>query len=88
MTNEVLGNVKRTEDSLLKLKRSRKSLIPETTDGLSDDNKIRLQVAIDIEQFSKQVTFLINNLDECLVSYACRHTNFWVELRHCHHWQP
>ena len=59
MTNEVLGNVKRTEDSLLKLKRTRKSLIPETTDGISDDNKIRLQVAIDIEQFSKQVMFLI-----------------------------
>ena len=55
MTSEVLNNVKRTEDSLLKLKKNRRSLIPETTSGMSDDNKIRLQLSIDIEHYIKQV---------------------------------
>lgn len=55
LTSEVLSNVKRTEDSLLKLKRSRKSLIPETSNGISDDNKIRIQLALDIENYINQV---------------------------------
>ena len=55
MTSEVLSNVKRTEDSLLKLKRSRRSLIPETRSGMSDDNKIRLQIALDIEYYIQEV---------------------------------
>ena len=55
LTSEVLSNVKRTEDSLLKLKRSRKSLIPETSNGISDDNKIRIQLSLDIESYINQV---------------------------------
>lgn len=57
MTLELLSNVKRTEDSLMKLKRSRRSLIPEASSGMSDDNKIRLQLAIDIEAYITQVRY-------------------------------
>ncbi len=53
----MLTSVKRTEDSLSKLKRNRKSLVP-TTGGMSDDNKIRLQLALDIEQYISQVCIL------------------------------
>ena len=53
ITSEVLTSVKRTEDSLLKLRRKRQSLVP--LGGMSDDNKIRLQLALDIEEYSSQV---------------------------------
>lgn len=53
ITSEVLTSVKRTEDSLLKLRRKRQSLVP--SGGMSDDNKIRLQLALDIEEYSAQV---------------------------------
>lgn len=57
MTNEVLENAKRTEDSLLKLKRNRRSIqVEQAAAGMSDDNKIRLQLAIDIEAYAKEVT--------------------------------
>ena len=55
MTSEVLTSVKRTEDSLLKLKRNRRSQVTSNTSGMSDDNKIRLQLALDIEQYLLEV---------------------------------
>ena len=62
ITTEVLTSVKRTEDSLQKLKRSRRSLPlesqPSSTSSsgvMSDDNKIRLQLACDIDQYLEQV---------------------------------
>lgn len=56
ISSELLTSVKRTEDSLLKLKSYRKSLTPTTPGGMSDDNKIRLQLSLDIEQYSAQVS--------------------------------
>ena len=53
---EVLTSVKRTEDSLQKLKRSRRSQTVEASSGMSDDNKIRIQLALDIECYLQQVT--------------------------------
>lgn len=57
ITDEVLTSVKRTEESLLKLKQSRRSssLMADVPSGMSDDNKIRLQLALDIEQYSHKV---------------------------------
>ena len=57
ITDEVLTSVKRTEESLLKLKQSRKSstLMADVSSGMSDDNKIRLQLAMDIEHYSRKV---------------------------------
>lgn len=54
ITSEVLTSVKRTEDSLSKLKRKRQSVAP-VSGGMSDDNKIRLQLALDIEEYIAQV---------------------------------
>ena len=58
ITDEVLTSVKRTEESLMKLKQSRKSstLMADVSSGMSDDNKIRLQLAMDIEQYSRKVS--------------------------------
>ena len=57
ISSELLTSVKRTEDSLLKLKSYRKSLTPSSTGGgMSDDNKIRLQLSLDIEQYSALVS--------------------------------
>lgn len=51
----MLTSVKRTEDSLLKLKKNRKSLVPVSSSGMSDDNKIRLQLALDIQEYTSKV---------------------------------
>ena len=45
----------KSQDSLLKLKRNRKSQAPSLPGGMSDDNKIRIQLAIDIEEYVSQV---------------------------------
>ena len=60
ITKEVLTSVQRTEDSLQKLKRSRRSLAVDTSPAaagcvMSDDNKIRLQLAYDIDNYLDQV---------------------------------
>lgn len=61
VTSDVLTSIKRTEDSLLRLKRIKKSdnssTNPVTTEKgkMTDDDKIRLQFALDAEEFGKQV---------------------------------
>lgn len=57
----MLTSIKRTEDSLLRLKRIRKNDIATAnvsiTDGdkITDDDKIRMQFALDTEELGKQV---------------------------------
>ena len=69
----MLNNVKRTEDSLLKLKRNRRSVqVEQLAEGMSDDNKIRLQLSIDIGAYAKEVCFV------CLfLSVACLTFSFF-----------
>lgn len=55
LSSELLTSVQRTEESLLKLKSYRKSLAPSAGSGMTDDNKIRLQLALDIQEFTTQV---------------------------------
>lgn len=57
IASELLTSVQRTEESLLKLKSYRKSLTPSAAGGVTDDNKIRLQLALDIEEFTVQVSY-------------------------------
>jgi hypothetical protein len=54
---DLLTSVKKTEDSLLKLNLGRRSAL-NVTGGMSDDNKIRLQLSLDIEVFLAQVATL------------------------------
>lgn len=65
ITGDVLTSIKRTEDSLMRLKRSRKQ--PGTTGAggqstnqepsvMSDDDKIRLQFTLDTEEFGQAVS--------------------------------
>lgn len=64
-----MTSVQRTEESLLKLKSYRKSqLTPATSGGMTDDNKIRLQLALDIEQFTIQVTITLLHILICTYS--------------------
>ncbi|XP_048387356.2 conserved oligomeric Golgi complex subunit 2 [Stegostoma tigrinum] len=56
--SDVLSSVKKMEESLKRLKQARKSAAASsmgTTSGISDDNKIRLQLALDIEYLYDQV---------------------------------
>ena len=44
----------------MKLRRNRQSLLPVS--GMSDDNKIRLQLALDIEAYNAQVRCMVYNI--------------------------
>ena len=67
----MLTSVKRTEDSLLKLKRNRKSLVPSSpASGMSDDNKIRLQLALDIKEYSARVSKPLEVIIELVEPYV------------------
>ena len=65
VTGDVLTSIKRTEDSLMRLKRSRKqpgsgassqALNQENQSAMSDDDKIRLQFTLDTEEFGRAVS--------------------------------
>ena len=67
ITSDVLTSIKKTEDSLLRLKRARKQAGGATTnyghtqDGqgpMSDDDKIRLQFSLDVDEFGNMVGIL------------------------------
>ena len=62
-------SVKRTEDSLKKLKqRGRRSHdTVEGTANMSDDDKIRLQLSLDVEAFVKQVNCVVAENDHAEV---------------------
>ncbi|MGH0136102.1 UNVERIFIED_CONTAM: hypothetical protein FKN15_008312 [Acipenser sinensis] len=57
--SDVLSSVKKMEESLKRLKQARKTVTSSSTGtnrGLSDDNKIRLQLALDVEYLGDQTT--------------------------------
>ncbi|KAM3931166.1 conserved oligomeric Golgi complex subunit 2 [Leptodactylus fuscus] len=55
--SDVLSSVKRMEESLKRLKQARKTTMASnaTNGGMSDDSKIRLQLALDVEYFANQI---------------------------------
>ncbi|XP_033125894.1 conserved oligomeric Golgi complex subunit 2-like [Anneissia japonica] len=60
VSSDLLTSVKKMEDSLKRLKMMRKSDVglPQSSQGLSDDDKIRLQLAIDVRKFGEQISSL------------------------------
>ena len=65
--DELLTSIKKTEDSLLRLKQLRKaaagisSQLPAAKSGeMSDENKIRHQIHLDAEEFGRQVRQLVH----------------------------
>lgn len=57
--SDILNSVKKMEESLKRLKQARKTVTTNSTSpngGMSDDNKIRLQLALDVEYYGVQVT--------------------------------
>ncbi|KAK7104007.1 hypothetical protein V1264_018785 [Littorina saxatilis] len=55
VTGEVLTSVRKMEESLKRLKKVRGSEKSSSSQGLSDDDKIRSQIIVDIEELGKQV---------------------------------
>lgn len=56
----MLSSVKKMEESLKRLKQARRTTTSNpvgTNGGMSDDNKIRLQLALDVEYFGEQVSY-------------------------------
>ncbi|XP_063773650.1 conserved oligomeric Golgi complex subunit 2 isoform X2 [Pseudophryne corroboree] len=55
--SDVLSSVKKMEESLKRLKQARKTAMSSNTTngGISDDNKIRLQLALDVEYYTNQI---------------------------------
>lgn len=58
--SDVLNSVKKMEESLKRLKQARKTTpanpVGSSGSGMSDDDKIRLQLALDVEYLGEQVT--------------------------------
>ncbi|XP_066467511.1 conserved oligomeric Golgi complex subunit 2 isoform X2 [Tiliqua scincoides] len=56
--SDILNSVKKMEESLKRLKQARKTVTANSASpnvGMSDDNKIRLQLALDVEYFGVQM---------------------------------
>ena len=57
--SDVLSSVRKMEESLKRLKQARKGAVAASTagtnGGLTDDSKIRLQLALDVEYLGEQV---------------------------------
>ncbi|XP_063163280.1 conserved oligomeric Golgi complex subunit 2 [Candoia aspera] len=56
--SDILSSVRKMEESLKRLKQARKTVTannPSPYGGMSDDNKIRLQLALDVEHFGTQM---------------------------------
>jgi hypothetical protein len=56
--SDVLNSVKKMEESLKRLKQARRTMATNPvgpSGGLSDDDKIRLQLALDVEYLGEQV---------------------------------
>lgn len=56
---DVLTSVQKTEESLRRLKRIRDKstgVLPSDTQGISDDEKIRIQLQIDVNAYSAMVS--------------------------------
>jgi hypothetical protein len=64
VTADVLTSVRKMEESLKRLKEQRRGKGASNTaqQGMSDDDKIRLQLYLDVQQFGHQVSQLINNI--------------------------
>ena len=56
VTSEVLTSVKKMEDSLKRLKKVRGTDKGQGSTGMSDDDKIRQQLILDINSFGEQVS--------------------------------
>nr|CAG4640736.1 EOG090X03KZ [Eulimnadia texana] len=64
--SDVLTSVQKTEESLKRLRKARGG--PEATSGgISDDDKIRMQLALDVEAFLQQIESFVdkNSIEEC-----------------------
>lgn len=86
VTSDLLTSVKKTEDSLIKLKRSRRSTVAATgpAAGVTDDNKIRLQIALDVDTYAEQVQWVgLLTVAACPVPTA---TTTEVRSLHCVVW--
>ena len=56
--DDLLTSIKKTEDSLLRLKRQRKGGNASTgvqSSDMTDENKIRMQIHLDVEEYGNQV---------------------------------
>ncbi|XP_014670067.1 PREDICTED: conserved oligomeric Golgi complex subunit 2-like isoform X2 [Priapulus caudatus] len=53
VTSDVVTSVRKMEDSLKRLKKGRK--MSTFTQGMSDDDKIRLQISLDVEQLGREI---------------------------------
>ena len=56
--SDVLTSVQKTEESLKRLRKDRNTSASIATVGMSDDDKIRIQLAIDVDSFVEEARSL------------------------------
>jgi len=69
VTSDVLTSVKKMEESLRRLRTARGTSSAGGSQGMSDDDKIRLQLYLDVKELSTQVNFMaaVNALSVIIV---------------------
>lgn len=65
VTSDVLTSVKKMEDSLKRLKKVRGTDKSTGNQGMSDDDKIRQQLILDISSYGKQVKYYYFSRSVC-----------------------
>jgi len=60
VTSDVLTSVKKMEESLRRLRTARGTGSAGGSQGMSDDDKIRLQLCLDVKELRTQVTQLLD----------------------------
>ena len=77
-TSDVLSSVRKMEERLKRLKKGR-STTTNTTAGMSDDDKIRLQLYLDVIEFEQQVSRKVEgNTVTCYIRIRLRMSLFTI----------
>ena len=79
VTSDVLTAVKKMEDSLKRLKKGR-SAEKERSQGMSDDDKIRQQLIVDIGFYGDQVSHVTKSILKSVGSFAVQESTVFFRL--------
>lgn len=80
VTSDVLTSVKKMEESLRRLRTARGTSSASGSQGMSDDDKIRLQLCLDVKELRTQVGRLVTVSAFVLYLFQLIFINWFLEL--------
>ena len=76
----MLTSVKKMEDSLKRLKKGRSAEKPPTTHGMTDDDKIRQQLIVDMCYYGDQVSHVVRIKPQPLYNTVCYNMDLHIQI--------